>query len=257
MNLPDEITRSAAKTHRASTIWTAICENDFRYKWCVAAHRAMGAQNLQMWVQRIVGTAGYPVRIQHWERGGASLLLAEALLWASGDELEDEFGHAQEMPGPGAMLGYDGQNHIEGAAPTSAFERAITLIIEKPETVTLVLKSVVEAWESFRSPDELAMKRIEEGAAEAAANAVSNHLAKLLRQSGYRVDEAGNLQGPDESDSDSLEEDEEEGEDETIDDDEEERPSLDQADRFEKVEAALDRIEPLALVAHQEEKAVS
>lgn len=260
VQLPDEITQSAAKTHPTPTIWTAICENDSRFKWCVAAHRAMGAQNLVKWVQRIVGHAGYPVRIQHWERTGAARVLAEALLWDSGDELEDEFGHAQEMPAFSAlMLGPDGQNYIEGTLPTSAFERGLSMLIEKPETVMLVLKSAFEAWESFRSPDELAMKRIEEGAAEAAANAVSNQLAKLLRQSGYRVDEAGDLCHPDDAGPESFASDEEE--DETIDvDEEEDCSSLDENDethQLERVEVTHDRRESLTLVAHQEEKAVS
>ena len=261
MHLPDEILQSAAKTNPARTIWTAICENDLRYKWPVGTHRAMGVQNLVKWVQRIVGTAGYPVRIQHWERDGERRLLAEALIWDSGDELEDEFSNAQEMPGFGtAILGRDGQNYLEGPAPTSAFERAIAMLVENPDTVAIVIKSALEAWESIRSPDELAMQRIEDGAAEAAANAVSNELANILRKSGYRVDESGDLHGPEDEDPDRFEMDVDDEEDETIEAVEEQHETIDvveeqdedEPDQTEEVEVLSERTEKLQLVAHQE-----
>ena len=242
MYLPDEITSSAQASHHTKSVWTAVCENDRRFRWPVASHRAMGLPNLRQWVQKIIATAGYPVRIQHWESGaGDSTLLAESVIWGSGDELEDEFGSAEEMPSFGAeVIGQDGQRFIEGAAPVSPFERAITMLIEKPETVRMVLASVGDFFESWRTPDELAMARIEEGAAEAAANAVENKLAELLRKSGYRIGDDGELHGPDDADPDRLDaadEDEEQDEDETLDVSEEleedERPSDDEGQGVE------------------------
>lgn len=255
MHLPDDISSSAATTHPTQSIWTAICNDDRRFRWKIPAHRAIGKDNLRRWVLRIIGTAGYPVRIQHFDLEGGALLV-EALIWDSGDELEDDFGAAEEIHGFGLdVIGRDHQCCIEGPGPASAIERGITMLIERPETVLLVVRSVIELVESMRSPDELALARIQEGASDAAAAAVENKIADLLRKAGYRVGEDGGLQGPDDADPDFIEVDDsrvaQDAEDETDTEDDHDAEDETDAAAEEVVEVELSESAPTLVVVEQ------
>ena len=197
--LPEELETSASTPQPVKTEWSAICNDQTRYRWPVGSHRAMGLANLRKWVERITARHGYPVRIRHHERVGSERELVDEMLWSSGSEFDDDFQGAEMLPSTTEqILGADGQTFVEATAETP-LERAICLFLEKPQTLQLALATVSEFLVSLRTPDDLAIKAAGEHAAECAAAAVENKLAELMRDAGYDVDEDGEMTSPEES----------------------------------------------------------
>lgn len=201
MILPDELLHACETSSPHTTRWIALCprrptdRQARRFQWPLDPHRKLGEGDFRRWVKQCVRFNGCPVRIQ-WRikatRPGSSIgeLLAEGTVWDD----EETFDEYDEIPTIAeAFLPRNGDLLMEGPAPTSAVERFFTLAIEKPDSLSNCFVAVADFMKSFTTPDDVAMEKVAERAADRAgikaARAVETTIERIMREAGVLDDD--------------------------------------------------------------------
>lgn len=208
MHLPPDLLVAATKTIDVKSYWTATCPKGTgdahakRFSWPLDADQCFGESDFVRWAKRCVAMRGTPVRIE-WRNQSTRALVADGVIWDDGGESE----YHDDLPPTmaEALMPADGEMSLGlgGGEVTTSFERAITLLIEKPDVARSALGVIADFIGSFRSgPDEFMMKQLAEHSAAASAAAIKTTLEKILAAEGYEVDEDGEVTAPEDCERD-------------------------------------------------------
>lgn len=195
MHVPEELSTAANQTLSEPSKWIALCPKGKgdttspRYTWPLDADRPIGERDLTHWLSRCIRARGCPVRIQ-W-RANSGKLLAEATIW-------DDTRHDEAPTLAEALMPANGDLYVPSdGEKQSSFERGVTMLLERPETIMTVVQIVKDAFKGLGSPDELALQayadKVGDIAAERAARAVESKIEEIMRNAGILADDEAEL----------------------------------------------------------------
>lgn len=195
--LPEPLFEAAEQPCGEACKWTAFVKqrrptDPPRYTWRVDAGRSFGGDDMAQWVNMVIRERGFPVRIQ--QRTDSGVLVYESTLW--GDE--EEF--SQEAMIPGGFIDDVTPTYVE-AVPESPIERAVAMLLDKPEECKNAVIAVVQGFKAATSRDDqaiidAAVERSAAAAAQAAAAVVEQKLAQLMLDAGYELTPEGDVIDP-------------------------------------------------------------